>query len=188
MYILVGSELSYYTAKTRAYLRHKGIHFEETLSTSTLYANLIIPQAKIAMIPILIDTTATKVIQDTKRIVEYLEALHPNPSVAPTTPLSHLLTNLLELWADEWLVLPAMHYRWSFMNQRDWLIHEFGKSTMGDVGGVKERMEAGRKAFVRFERSLPVLGVSRKTAAAVETQLMEVIGVLDIHLRENGGI
>jgi hypothetical protein len=45
----------------------------------------------------------------------------------PTGLKRIFVSHLIELWADEKLKMPAMHYRWSFLDEdRKYLVHEWG--------------------------------------------------------------
>ena len=51
---LLGTEVSLYTDKARAYLRFKQIPFEEVLSTRFVYKDVIVPRTGVRFIPVLI--------------------------------------------------------------------------------------------------------------------------------------
>jgi hypothetical protein len=38
-----------------------------------------------------------------------------------------------QVYADEWLVIPAMHYRWSFPENLDFIYREFGRTNLPDA-------------------------------------------------------
>ena len=86
-YILYGAYASYYTAKSRAYLRKKGIPFEERLPSDPQFRSWL-PEIGHPKIPQML-TPEGEVIQDTVEIVDYLEsrfqslpAFLPHPSSA----------------------------------------------------------------------------------------------------------
>ncbi|KAJ3191896.1 hypothetical protein HK101_007310 [Irineochytrium annulatum] len=185
-------QLSLYSGKTRAYLRHKGLDFDEALATTELYREVIIPRCKIAMIPVLVDLERDLVVQDTTLIADHLEKLHPTPSVTAPGAANEIATSLIEMWADEWLILPAMHYRWSFIENREFVFYEFGRSGLGNIGErtggrvtVDEQVEAGRNASSKFKRSLPALGVHPESGPVIESQFRELVRKLDSHLRHH---
>jgi hypothetical protein len=39
----------------------------------------------------------------------------------------------IKVYADEWLVIPAMHYRWSFPENLDFIYREFGRTNLPDA-------------------------------------------------------
>lgn len=104
----------------------------------------------VAFIPVLVLPDHTTVLQDTHAIMTHLEqTLHCQqqhqevsyqPSqqqqqwpmlmpyhLLPTTPKTAAASQLLELYGDEWLLLPAMHFRWSYDQQQHRLIYQFGR-------------------------------------------------------------
>ena len=111
-YTLYGGPLSYFTGKARAYLNWKGVDYEERLATRDVYAEIIIPRIGYPMIPLLISSD-DQAIQDTTEIIDHFEDRDGDPSVFPDGPRQRLAAHLLELYGDEWLVIPAMHYRWA---------------------------------------------------------------------------
>jgi hypothetical protein len=58
----------------------------------------------------------------------------PEPLLPSSTAAAAAAAMLLELYGDEWLVLPAMHYRWSFPEQRERLLYQFGRWGRGGAG------------------------------------------------------
>ena len=50
---LIGAEVSYYTGKVRAYLRYKGMAFDEVSATREVYRDIILPRTGVAFIPVL---------------------------------------------------------------------------------------------------------------------------------------
>ncbi|MFT5452389.1 MAG: glutathione S-transferase [Enterobacterales bacterium] len=95
-----------------------------------------------------------------------LELKHPSRSVYPTTAKQKLVSLLLELYGDEWLLIPAMHYRWNY-NNFPFIFQEFGKL-------INPRLPAfirgflGKKMGGRFRDIVPLLGVTKKTIPEIE--------------------
>ena len=112
-YRFYGADVSYFTAKVRPALRYKRVPYVELLSTPAAYRDVIIPRTGLAFIPIVV-TDRDETWQDTSDILDNLEARFPDPPLYPADPVLRVLAYLFELYADEFLVLPAMHYRWSF--------------------------------------------------------------------------
>lgn len=115
-HILYGAEVSLYSGKARAYLRYKGIPYEERLATLAVYREIIVPKIGRPIIPVLL-TPQGEYLQDTTVIIDTLEPRFPDHPVYPDTPAQRLVALLLELYGDEWLVMPAMHYRWQYKRQ-----------------------------------------------------------------------
>src|SRR5690348_14559955 len=113
---LYGAEISYFTGKVRAYLRWKGLPFDEFSADATVYREIIVPRVGFAVIPVVV-TPDGETLQDSTDIIDALELRHGEPFVHPSSPVQRLVAALLELYGDEWLVIPAMHYRWHHNRQ-----------------------------------------------------------------------
>ena len=133
-YTLYGTQFSLYSGKARAYLRYKNIPYDEVLSTIGIYKKVIIPKTGVRFIPV-VKTPDNEYLQDTTHIIDELEKSHTNKSVYPTKPKQRLVSLLLELFGDEWLLIPAMHYRWNYDNSR-FIYREFGKVVSPKLPGI----------------------------------------------------
>lgn len=180
-YHLYGGDISYYTGKARAYLRYKGIPFEEHVADRAVYKEIILPRVGWPVIPVVV-TPDDVTLQDTSDIIDALEVRFPEPSVYPEGPRQCLVALLLEAYGDEWLKLPAMHYRWN--HNTDWIIEQFGRLSKPDAT-PEEAREIGEKTCRPFRGSLPVLGVTEATEAAVEASYEALLGELDAHFAEH---
>lgn len=179
-YRLYGAPPSYYTGKARSYLRFKRIAFEEIISSNEVFKTVIEPRTGVRFIPVLISPDDVAV-QDTTDIIDFLEARVPEPSVYPSTPRQRLASLLFELYGDEWLVIPAMHYRWSFPTEnRDFILREFGASAAPDAPPEAQRV-AGEKVASVFGGFLPILGVNAATIPAIEASYLALLADLDRH-------
>jgi len=134
-YKLYGLDFSLFTGKTRSYLRKKGIPFEEISVRWGKIRNFIIERTGVEFIPV-VHTPDDKVIQDTTVIIDELETRFPEHSVYPDTPRQKLVSLLLELYADEWLFIPAMHYRWYYEEENYHYIYgKFGEIVWKNAPG-----------------------------------------------------
>ena len=176
-YTLYGAEVSYYTGKARAFLNWKGVDFSETVASRDIYQNLIVPRIGWPVIPV-VTGPQDEILQDTSDIIDTLDARLGGPSVFPESPVQRLVALLFELLGDEWLVIPAMHYRWNY--NRDFAYSEFGRLNAPGATS-EEQFEIGRKMAVNFEGALPVLGVDDETIPAIETAYIELLQQLDAH-------
>ena len=175
MYILYGSEASLYTGKIRAYLNYKQLPFTEVLSTVSVYKKIIRPKTGVTFIPV-VKTPSDEYLQDTARIIDYFEAQARantqadtntnNLSVVPTTPAQHLVSELFALWGDEWLVIPAMHYRWNKDNF-PFIYEEFGQVVTPKAPKFV-RAYFGKKLAKKFQGFVPLLGITEKSIPHIE--------------------
>ena len=166
-YKLYGAPMSLYTGKVRSYLKKKGLPYDEILSSVSVYKKFIIPRTGVRYIPVL-QTPDDMVLQDTTVILDELESRHPENSIYPDTPRQHLAALLIETYADEWLVIPAMHYRWNFPFQNDKFIYsEFGRVVLPWAPAFL-RAIVGKKIGGQFKAKVPLLVISEKTIPAIE--------------------
>jgi glutathione S-transferase len=178
-YTLYGTEFSLYTGKTRAYLRYKQIPFDEVLASIKVYKKIILPKTGVRFIPVL-KTPDGNYIQDTSVIIDTLESEFPQYSVTPTAPKQRLVSAIMEMWADEWLLLPAMHYRWNHDNF-PFIYEEFGKIMLPYMPGFI-RAIVGKKIGAKFKGFVPMLGITEKSIPAIETWYeQQVLPMLDAH-------
>jgi glutathione S-transferase len=168
-YRFYAAEISYFSAKVRPALRAKGIHYLEILPD---YRGVILPRTGMAFIPILV-TPEDETWQDTSAILDALEAREPTPPLYPTTPVQRGIAYLIELYADEFMLLPAMHYRWSFP--------ESIAKARADFAASSPEPEAATKFASRMQGTLPFLGVTSDTIPAVEAHLRDLLAALSAH-------
>jgi glutathione S-transferase len=177
---LIGAEVSYYTAKVRAYLRYKQIPYDEVTASREVYQQVIVPRTGVRFIPVLISDDDVAV-QDSSAIIDFLEQRYPEPSITPEGPTQRWVARLFELYGDEWLVLPAMHYRWSLPENRAFAVKEFGRLSAPNASEA-EQQAIGEKLSGPFAGALPALGVHPATIAAIEQSYQAFLHELDAHL------
>ncbi len=174
---LYGAPLSLYSGKLRAYLDWKGVDYTEVLSTPDVYRDVIIPNVGRPVIPVF-QTQDGAVLQDTTLIIDHLEAELGGPSVYPSSPRQRWAALLLECFGDEWLVIPAMHYRWNY--NEEWVYGEFGKTALPD-GTPQEQYEIGKERGSTFRGFVPMLGINDATIPAIEASYETLLADLNAH-------
>lgn len=173
---------SLYSGKVRSYLRYKGIAFEERVSTLREFRRFIIPRTGIKFIPV-VQTPDDVVVQDSTETMDLLDARYPSRAVVPETPVQRLVARLLELYGDEWLLLPAMHYRWSFWHERahiDDVLEHFGM-LLSPRAPRWLRRKAGAQFCKPFDGALPMLGITARTIPALEASYEALLDELNRH-------
>ncbi|MDD9941896.1 MAG: glutathione S-transferase N-terminal domain-containing protein [Myxococcales bacterium] len=176
-YRLYGTEISYFTGKVRAYLRWKDLPFVEIPSDASVYSEVILPRVGFPVVPVVV-TPQDETLQDTTDIIEALEQRHPDPTIVPGTPVQRLVAALLELYGDEWLVIPAMHYRWH--HNREWAQQAFGQVSAPDAPPETQR-EIGASRAAPFARAAERLGATPPMHEAVEASYEALLGELQAH-------
>jgi len=176
-YTLYGGKISYFTGKARAYMLWKGVPFEERVASREVYRDIIVPRVGWPVIPVVV-TPEDETWQDTTDIIDRFEERLGGPSVYPDGTRQKLAALLLDIFGDEWLKLPAMHYRWN--KNHDWIVLQFGKISRPDLPEAEQRA-VGLENAKRFHGSLPFLGISEATHAAIETSYEGLMAELDAH-------
>ncbi|MGE0483204.1 MAG: glutathione S-transferase family protein [Gammaproteobacteria bacterium] len=175
---LYGAEVSYYAGKIRAYLVHKRIPFKERLATRAVFDEVILPRVGWPVIPVVV-TADGATLQDTTEMIDWFEARHPAPRIDSGLPGGGAFDRWLELLGDEWLKMPALHYRW--VHDRDFAVAEFGRNNDPERDAA-EQARIGEKIAARFAGWLGPLGAQGPGGAAIEASYHEFLGHFEAHL------
>ncbi|GAB1268602.1 hypothetical protein NBRC116493_18550 [Aurantivibrio infirmus] len=180
---LFGSPISYYTGKVRAYLNFKKIPYTEVLSSTEVFQKTLLPRIGFPIIPVVITEDDTT-LQDSTEIIDYLERLYPEPSIYPETPLQRFIALLLEVYGDEWLVIPAMHYRWNIPENYQYALRQFG-ATAEPRATAEEQLAIGMDRSAKFSGMVPRLGVTEKNRSAIEASYLQFLKDFEAHLLQH---
>jgi len=184
MITMYGAEMSLYSGKARSYLRKQGFDFEEVKASLKIYKNIIIPNTGVRYIPV-VKTTDGQYLQDTSVIIDELEKVSKAPSVYPSTPKQRLAAQLLEVYGDEWLLIPAMHYRWNFPNQNQpFIFQEFGSVIFPNAPAFLRRF-IGKRIGAKFQGFVPGLGINQQSIPAIEASYQSLLAELDAHFADH---
>ena len=199
-------ENSYFSGKTRAYLRYKermgdlGPGFRDILATRDLIEELLVPKSGTGAVPQL-EAPDGSWVQDTAEIIDFCEAAHPAVPVipGPERPCQRIASYLIELLADEWMVVHGFWERWHFSldgnepNHRHFNEQQWGVMLAPDANGAGRRAAAQLFFEVAFgisqARSDPKgvyaglrhLGCNDDTEAAWEASALRILGLLENH-------
>jgi len=181
-YLHYATEVSLYSGKTRAYLRYKGVPFREITPSLKVYRDVIVPRVGRPIIPVL-ETPEGETLQDTTVIIDALEARLDGPSIYPEGPAQRLVAVLLELYGDEWLVMPAMHYRWHFKGENlRFIVREFGETAGAHAPRWSRPLFGLLPAFVFGGQYQRYFGISRRNWRALEASYEGFLVDFDRHL------
>lgn len=108
-YRLIGSTASPYALKMRALLRYRRIAFDWVIMTPEL--RRASSHLRPMLIPVLQYPDGTYK-NETSTLARDLECRHAGRSLMPDRPEIAFLSDLLEDFADEWVVKPLFLYRW----------------------------------------------------------------------------
>ncbi len=182
MYRLYSWEHSYFSGKVRAYLRLKqrmgalGPGFEDVLATPELIAGRLTPRSGSGAVPQLELPDGTW-IQDSSEIIDVCEREHPGFTVVPdvSRPKQRLASYLIELLADEWIVVPAFWQRWYFSEDgREPNHRAFNEQQWGAVMAPSAPGPARRAAGAGFFEAAFGISHSRKDPAGVYAGLVHL--------------
>lgn len=201
-------ELSYFSGKVRAYLRYKermgdlDEGFEDILATPDLVAELLTPATGSGAVPQLLASDGSWV-QDSSDIIDFIEARHRSVPVIPdaaTAPRQAVASYLIEMLADEWMVVPGFWERWHYSladsepNHVSYNAMQWGSVFAAGASG-EERLAVGANLFeamfaISQARTNPQgvyaglihLGCTEATEQAWWASMENILGLLDSHL------
>jgi glutathione S-transferase len=174
--------VSPYSAKTRSYLRYSGVVFTDIEPGAiTLYRRIQPAVGRMIMPTVLLPDGSW--LQDSSAIIDHFEAREDTPSIVPPGPTQRVASALLEVFADEWLPMAALHYRWNIDANAEFALTEFARSGFSwlptALGRPLVRNMAGK-----MQSYLPLLGVTEATQAAVEQTVQIVLRCLEAQLQD----
>lgn len=171
-----GSEYSYFTGKFEAYLRYKEISYVRRPLGVTMYSWKLPRLLGGAQLPT-VQLADGRWMTDTTPMIAWLEEQHPEPAVIPAEPLQRFLALLIEDFGDEWLWRPAMHYRWSYADDRRLLSARLTRELIR----VPLPPALRRRWFARRQRRLFVTGdgVDERTRAHADAAYTRVLDILE---------
>lgn len=179
-YILYGSDVSHFTGKVHDYLKYKEVPFAYKLATRQVYEQILVPRTGVKYIPDLL-LPDNRIIQDTSNIMDYIESAFPKTSIYGSDNTLHFIGKLVECFADEWLLMPSMHYRWNFPEYNsEFLFQSFGATMLPN--DPPERQAKAGKGFARFFSATRVpLGIYEESIPMIESQAIKFLRLLNDH-------
>jgi glutathione S-transferase len=174
-YRLYMAEESYFSAKVRPGFRWKRVPHLEVLATERVYREVIRPRTGLQMIPVVVGPD-DETVQDSSDILDMLEARYPDPPLFPRTPVQRVVAYLFELYCDEFMMLPGLHYRWSFPDSEAKARAEFASIT-GNVARANRFADA-IKGFTAM------VGVLPPTIPVIEGHTRDLLDLLSAHFAE----
>ncbi len=169
-YVFHAFEVSYFSAKVRSALRYKQLWVDEVHADYPL----IQERTGHAFIPMVI-TPDDEAWQDSTDIYDKLEARHPEPPLFPATPVQRIAAHLIEIYVDEFALIPAMHYRWG---------SELGEaSARARFIAMVGNEEFGTQAAKRMAGARIMLGATDDTAEPIEAHTTDLLAALSTHFQ-----
>jgi len=179
MLTLYAMPASYYSARVRSYLRKRRLPFEERTPGDPRFVTEIVPTLGQWIIPVLVLPDGT-IIQDSAAILDHLDRDAPaSDKLTPPAALGTVVAHLIYLLGGEGLLKAAMHYRWSFPENLDFLRQDFALS-LSPPGALD--LSTFERAERRMRSAAARLGVSEATIPAIEASYLAFLDALDAHL------
>jgi glutathione S-transferase len=170
--------VSPYSAKTRSYLRYRRVDFDDDVpSVVGLYGTIQRAVGRMVMPTVHLEDGTW--LQDSSSIIDHFEA--DGSLVTPTDPSAALASSLLEVFADEWLPMAALHYRWDIEENAAFALDEFARCGMPWLPRPLGRRLI-RPMARRMAGYLPVLGVTAETIPALERTVEVTIAAMEATL------
>lgn len=182
-YRLYAWELSYFSGKVRAYLRYKGIPFDEEPIDFFGFSVVAKRRAGASAIPIVV-TPEGEWIQDSSVILDRLEARFPARAIVPRTPVQRFVAYLLELWGDEFWIPTAMHTRWNHPENYPLFEREVGDHLLPHFPRFA-RNRAAAYAANRMRAHREAVGFVPSQAEKLERWTHAMLDRLDRHFAEH---
>ncbi|MBK9521274.1 MAG: glutathione S-transferase family protein [Rhodocyclaceae bacterium] len=178
-YTLYGWHLSYFTGKVLCYLNYKQIPFvHRDVDMATLMWRIKRKVGAVVM-PVLV-TPEQQWIDDSSRIIDYLEQRFPDASVVPPTPVQRFASYLMEAWGDEWWVPIAMHTRWSYPENYALFEREAGSALLPKLPAFVQR-RAVAKVAATLRGMLHTVGVRAEQFAVMDQWTTGMLDLLEQH-------
>lgn len=176
---LYGWKVSPYTAKIRSYLSYKNIPFSDNIPSFFKLNGKIKKDTGQIIMPVVYQNDHA--IQDSSVIMDTFEAQYPEHSIYPNNDTQHFLALVLEMFADEWLPLAALHYRWNYPENRTFIYREFGKSALPYFPSFIQT-HMGKVFGKKMSGYLPVLGIAPHMQKPLEDNTHAILSALNKHL------
>jgi glutathione S-transferase len=181
LYRIFGAEMSPYSVKVRSYFRYKGIP-HQWISRSAESEAEYGKYAKIPIVPLVVTPDGVG-IQDSTPIIDRLERLFPQPSIHPDDGVTRFLSELIEEFGDEWGNKWMFHFRWSRDVDQRASAGRIARmraphASEEQHGAIAEQIRARMAGRVWF------VGSNERTASQIETDFLDMLGLLNAHLKE----
>ncbi len=173
---LYGCRISYYTGKMEAYFRYKEIPHQFVVLNRRLMG-MLKDKTGASQMPA-VQLPDGRFMTDTTPMIAWFETQFPEPPVLPQDPVLRFICQLLEDYSEEWLWRPAMHYRWSYKQDRELLSRKIVDELMADepLPGFLKRAFIRRRQHVEYVKRD---GVDADSWAHVESIYLNTLDRLE---------
>jgi len=180
-YRLIAAPDSIASSKLRLYLRWKNIPFRETVATRQVIKSEITPRIKGVDVPLLI-TPSNETYQDTRSIIDFLEARERGEALVPERAELTFASRLLEAYADEWLSSAVSQLIWTGADTS--AATRMARTLYPELDGEQSERIA-RTLGTRVRAKLARRGFSKEAREDTERQLTILLSGLERHLERS---
>ena len=174
---MYGMRVSGHAARTRSYFIKAGIPFCERAPSTAHYLGTVVPLAGGKSTMPTIEFPDGRVIRDSAAIVDHFEA-ETGHRFSPATPKQRIVSRLVDLFGQEGMLRPGMHYRWNFdaenlayLESQTRRILPAGVDTDAMIRLAHDRTRSATRRF----------GVNPDTRDAVESLFADQLAAFDRH-------
>ena len=178
--VLYGGKLSLYSARVRSYLRHQRIAFTERAPGSERALKVIYPTIGRRIVPV-VELADGTILQDGTVIIDHFENSGEGRfSAYPEDPALSVVASLFDLFGNEGLMRPAMHYRWNLPEQTPFIRHVFREAlALGKDRAEQDKDFEKLSGFLR--KWTAMIGANAENAAAIEAAYLDFLNRLNAH-------
>lgn len=168
-----------YAGKVRGYMNYKKLNYVDKMANAYDLAVTIKSKTGERVVPV-VKTKKGEWLQDTTLIIEELERRHPDPTTRVETPLQYMVSLLLECWGDEYWLPVAMHYRWSYEENHDFIRSDLAKNAVPFAARTLGRYLT--ESFIkRLASAGPVIGFVPEHHHMLEGWTEHTLDLLETH-------
>lgn len=144
---LYAAPQSLYSGRARSYLIKAGLAYREQTFNTKHFRDHVLPKAGGRQGLPTIEMEDGTVIRDGAAIIDFFEAKSGH-TFSPQTPKQRVLSRLFDVIGAEGLLRPAMHYRWNFAENLEFLRYYFQALMPPDrVDKTMDQMRRGGEAM-----------------------------------------
>jgi len=182
VYQHLGWIVSPYSQKTLAYLRYKNIPHSDRAPGALELVREIPKRVGKSIMPT-VQTPDGQWWQDSAEIIDNFEKAFPDLSIEPQSSKQRITAHLLEMHGDEWLVLSALHYRWSRPESATFIVNEFARLGVPWLPRFLGRF-VGRFIRDKMKAYLPRFGIVGDTRQGLESYTETLLQRLNTHFAD----
>ncbi len=172
-----GSSCSYFTGKLEGYLRYKELPYRLRPMTAEYFKTIVPAKTGAKQMPA-VELADGRWMTDTTPMIGWFEEQYPRHPILPGDAVQDFVCHLIEDYADEWLWRPAMHYRWSYPQGRQFRGTYLTDELLADLRGPTfiKRWNIRHRQFTHFVKND---GVTPQTRAHVEHGYLHLLALLE---------